>query len=65
MLLGIHSGCISVGGWRMGVRGALSIGFGMLAGALMFGLHFDPLGGHLLAQGIGVAMIFIYVTVFS
>jgi signal transduction histidine kinase len=65
VLLGIHSGCISVGGWRMGVLGALSIGFGMLAGALMFGLHFDPLGGHLVAQGMGVAMIFIYTIVFS
>ena len=65
VLLGIHSGCISVGGWRMGVLGALSIGFGMLAGALLFGLHFDPLGGHLLAQGMGVAMIFIYTIVFS
>ena len=65
VLLGIHSGCISVGGWRMGVLGALSIGFGMLAGALMFGLHFDPLGGHLLAQARGVAMIFIYTIVFS
>ena len=28
-LLGILSGCISVGGWRMGVRGALAIGFGV------------------------------------
>ena len=65
VLLGIHSGCISVGGWRMGVLGALSIGFGMLAGALMFGLHFDPLGGHLVAQGLGVTMIFVYTTVFS
>src|SRR4029453_10573718 len=65
VLLGIHSGCISVGGWRMGVLGALSIGLGMLASALMFGLHFDPLGGHLLAQGLGVAMIFIYTIVFS
>jgi signal transduction histidine kinase len=65
VLLGIHSGCISVGGWRMGVLGALSIGFGMLAGALLFGLHFDPLGGHLVAQGLGVAMVFIYTIVFS
>jgi signal transduction histidine kinase len=65
VLLGIHSGCISVGGWRMGVLGALSIGFGMLAGTLLFGLHFDPLGGHLVAQGMGVAMVFIYTIVFS
>jgi signal transduction histidine kinase len=65
VLLGIHSGCISVGGWRMGVLGALSIGLGILVSALMFGLHFDPLGGHLLAQGLGVAMIFIYTIVFS
>ncbi|PYP80892.1 MAG: hypothetical protein DMD35_03560 [Gemmatimonadetes bacterium] len=65
VLLGIHSGCISVGGWRMGVLGALSIGLGMLGSALLFGLHFDPLGGHLLAQGLGVAMIFVYTTVFS
>jgi signal transduction histidine kinase/CheY-like chemotaxis protein len=65
VLLGIHSGCISVGGWRMGVLGALSIGVGMVAGTLLFGLHFDPLGGHLVAQGLGVAMIFIYTTVFS
>jgi signal transduction histidine kinase len=65
VLLGIHSGCISVGGWRMGVLGALSIGLGMLASALVFGAHFDPLGGNLLAQGLGVAMIFIYTMVFS
>ena len=65
VLLGIHSGCISVGGWRMGVLGAVAIGVGMLLGTLVFGAHFDPLGGHLLAQGLGVAMIFIYTTVFS
>ena len=65
VLLGIHSGCISVGGWRMGVLGALAIGLGMLLGTLVFGAHFDPLGGHLLAQGLGVAMIFIYTIVFS
>jgi signal transduction histidine kinase len=65
VLLGIFSGCISVGGWRMGVLGALAIGVGMVLGSLVFGAHFDPLGGHLLAQGLGVAMIFIYTTVFS
>jgi signal transduction histidine kinase len=65
VLLGIFSGCISVGGWRMGVLGALAIGVGMVIGSLIFGAHFDPLGGHLLAQGLGVAMIFIYTTVFS
>jgi signal transduction histidine kinase/CheY-like chemotaxis protein len=65
VLLGIHSGCISIGGWRMGVLGALATGVGMLLGTLVFGAHFDPLGGHLLAQGLGVAMIFIYTTVFS
>jgi signal transduction histidine kinase/CheY-like chemotaxis protein len=65
VLLGIFSGCISVGGWRMGVFGALAIGVGMVLGSLIFGAHFDPLGGHLLAQGLGVAMIFIYTTVFS
>jgi signal transduction histidine kinase len=65
VLLGIPFRLHQRGGWRMGVLGALSIGFGMLAGALMFGLHFDPLGGHLLAQAMGVAMIFIYTIVFS
>jgi signal transduction histidine kinase len=65
VLLGIHSGCISVGGWRMGVLGALAIGAGMVLGTLAFGAHFDPLGGHLLAQGLGVLMIFVYTTVFS
>jgi signal transduction histidine kinase len=65
VLLGIHSGCISVGGWRMGVLGAVAIGVGMLLGTLAFGAHFDPLGGHLLAQGLGVLMIFVYTTVFS
>ena len=65
VLLGIHSGCISVGGWRMGVLGALSIGLGIVISSLLFGVHFDPLGGHLVAQGLGVAMIFIYTTVFS
>jgi signal transduction histidine kinase len=65
VLLGIHSGCISVGGWRMGVLGAISIGLGMTLSGLVFGVHFDPLGGHLLAQGLGVLMIFVYTTVFS
>jgi signal transduction histidine kinase/CheY-like chemotaxis protein len=64
-LLGIHSGCMSVGGWRFGVRGALAIVAGTLVSIAMFGLHFDPLGGSVLAQGIGVAVIFIYVSVFS
>ena len=65
VLLAIHSGCISVGGWRMGMLGALGIGVGVVVGGLMFGMHFDPLGGNLVAQGLGVAMIFVYVTVFS
>ena len=64
-LLGIHSGCMSVGGWRFGVRGAIAIAAGTLVSIAMFGLHFDPLGGSVLAQGIGVAVIFIYVSVFS
>jgi signal transduction histidine kinase len=64
-LLGIHSGCMSVGGWRFGVRGAIAIVAGTLVSIAMFGLHFDPLGGSVLAQGIGVAVIFIYVSVFS
>jgi signal transduction histidine kinase/CheY-like chemotaxis protein len=65
VLLGIHSGCISVGGWRMGVLGALAIGVGIFLSSLLVGVHFDPLGGHLLAQYLGVAMIFIYTMVFS
>ena len=65
VLLAIHSGCISVGGWRMGFLGALGIGVGVVVGGVMFGMHFDPLGGNLVAQGLGVAMIFVYVTVFS
>jgi len=64
-LLGILSGCISVGGWRMGVRSALAIGFGVIVGSAMYGVHFEPLGSSVLAQGLGVAVIFIYVLVFS
>jgi signal transduction histidine kinase/CheY-like chemotaxis protein len=64
-ILGIHSGCLSVGGWRMGVRGAVGIAAGVLIGMTVAGVHFDPLGGTLLAQGLGVAVIFIYVTVFA
>ena len=64
-LLGILSGCISVGGWRMGVRSALAIAFGVVVGSLMYGVHFEPLGSSVLAQGLGVAVIFIYVLVFS
>jgi signal transduction histidine kinase/ActR/RegA family two-component response regulator len=64
-VLGIFSGCISVGGWRMGVRGALAIAFGVAVAGAMYGVHFEPLGGSVLAQGLGVAVIFAYVTVFS
>ncbi len=64
-VLGIFAGCISVGGWRMGALSALSIALGAVVGSALFGIHFDPLGGHVLAQGFGIAVIFIYVTVFS
>jgi signal transduction histidine kinase/ActR/RegA family two-component response regulator len=64
-LLGIFSGCISVGGWRMGVRSALAIAFGVVVAGAMYGVSFQPLGGSVLAQGLGVAVIFVYVTVFS
>ena len=64
-VLGIHSGCISVGGWRMGLRGALGLAFGALVGTMISGVHFEPLGGSVLAQGLGVAVIFVYVTVFA
>ena len=64
-LLGIFSGCISVGGWRMGVRSALAIAFGVVVAGAMYGVNFQPLGGSVLAQGLGVAVIFVYVTVFS
>jgi signal transduction histidine kinase len=64
-VLGILAGCISVGGWRMGLRGALAIGVGVLVGTMMYGVHFEPLGGSVLAQGLGVAVIFVYIIVFS
>jgi signal transduction histidine kinase/CheY-like chemotaxis protein len=64
-VLGIHAGCISVGGWRMGARGALCLALGVVAGMVLVGVHVDPLGGSLLAQGLGVAMVFVYVTVFA
>ena len=64
-LLGILAGCISVGGWRMGVRCALAIGLGVVVAGAMYGVRFEPLGGSVLAQGLGVAVIFVYVTVFS
>ena len=64
-VLGIFAGCISVGGWRMGALSALAIAVGVAFAGALFGVDFDPLGGHMLAQGMGVAVIFIYVTVFS
>ncbi|MDB4883115.1 MAG: hypothetical protein JWL95_1881, partial [Gemmatimonadetes bacterium] len=64
-VLGIHSGNVSVGGWRLGVRGVVALAAGALVSVLMFGLHVDPLGGRFLPQGLGVAVIFVYVTVFS
>jgi signal transduction histidine kinase/CheY-like chemotaxis protein len=64
-VLGIHSGNVSVGGWRFGVRGVIAIAAGITTSILMFGLHIDPLGGGFLPQGLGVAVIFVYVTVFS
>ena len=64
-VLGIFAGCISVGGWRMGALSALAIAVGVAFAGALFGVDFDPLGGHMLAQGLGIAVIFIYVTVFS
>ncbi|MEO8561500.1 MAG: ATP-binding protein [bacterium] len=64
-VLGIHSGNVSVGGWRFGVRGVIALAAGILASIVMFGPHFDPLGGGFLPQVLGVAVIFVYVTVFS
>src|SRR6476619_7006107 len=49
----------------MGVRSALAIGLGVVVGSVMYGVRFEPLGGSVLAQGLGVAVIFVYVTVFS
>jgi signal transduction histidine kinase/CheY-like chemotaxis protein len=49
----------------MGVRGALGLAFGVLVGTIISGVHFEPLGGSVLAQGLGVAVIFVYVTVFA
>ena len=64
-LLGIFAGCISVGGWRMGALSALAIAVGVAFGTTLVGVQFDPLGGRIFAQGLGIAVIFIYVTVFS
>jgi signal transduction histidine kinase len=64
-VLGIHAGCVSVGGWRMGLRGVLGLAFGVLVGVMLSGVRFEPLGGSVLAQGLGVAVIFVYVTVFA
>ena len=64
-VLGIHSGNVSVGGWRLGIRGGVALGAGALVSMLMFGPRLDPLGGSFLPQALGVAVIFVYVTVFS
>ena len=56
-LLGIFAGCISVGGWRMGALSALAIAVGAVVVSALFGVHFDPLGGHVWAQGLGVAVM--------
>ena len=63
-VLAIHAGNISVGGWRLAVRGVAALGAGMLVSLLMFGVHIDPLD-QFLPQALGVAVIFIYVSVFS
>jgi signal transduction histidine kinase len=64
-VLAIHSGNLSVGGGRFGVRGVLALAAGIVTAILMFGLHIDPLGGGILPQVLGVAVIFCYVSVFS
>ena len=64
-LLAIHSGNLSVGGGRFGVRGVIALTAGIVTSILMFGLHVDPLGGGILPQVLGVAVIFCYVSVFS
>jgi signal transduction histidine kinase/CheY-like chemotaxis protein len=43
----------------------VALAAGALVSVLMFGLNVDPLGGRFLPQGLGVAVIFVYVTVFS
>jgi signal transduction histidine kinase/CheY-like chemotaxis protein len=64
-MIGIHSGNVSVGGWRFGVRGVGALVAGAAVSLLMFGVRVDPLGGGILPQALGVAVIFVYVTVFS
>jgi signal transduction histidine kinase/CheY-like chemotaxis protein len=64
-VLGIHSGNVSVGGWSLGVRGVGALFAGAAVSMLMFGVHVEPLGGGYLPQLLGVAVIFVYVTVFS
>ncbi|MEO6528030.1 MAG: ATP-binding protein [Gemmatimonadaceae bacterium] len=64
-MLGIHSGNVSVGGWPLGVRGVGALFAGAAVSVLMFGVHVDPLGGGYLPQVLGIAVIFVYVTVFS
>jgi signal transduction histidine kinase/CheY-like chemotaxis protein len=64
-VIGVHSGNLSVGGWRFAVRGIGALCAGAAVSMLMFGVHVDPLGGGVLPQVLGMAVILIYVTVFS
>jgi signal transduction histidine kinase len=64
-VLAVHAGNISVGGWRHGVRGVIALALGVLVAGLLVGFRVDPLGNRLLPQLLGVAAIFVYVSVFS
>jgi signal transduction histidine kinase len=63
-VLGVHSGNISVGGWRFALRAFVVLIAGMLFMGLVTGFQVKP-GASVLTSSLSMFVIFIYITVFS
>ncbi|MEO7454889.1 MAG: ATP-binding protein [Gemmatimonadaceae bacterium] len=65
-LIGVHSGNLSVGGWRFALKGLVATGIGVLiVSALLGTVTVNLTGASLLTEVLGIGMILVYVTVFS
>ncbi|HEX3157557.1 MAG TPA: response regulator [Gemmatimonadaceae bacterium] len=64
-VLGIHAGNMSVGGLRFALRGLAAVACGALVGGLVVGFRYDPAGATMVVEGASVAVIFVYLSVFS
>jgi signal transduction histidine kinase len=63
-VFGVHSGNISVGGWKFALRGFVVFLAGVLSMGFVVGFHVRP-ESNLLTSSLSMFVIFIYITVFS